>query len=604
MKSSAAARPWIAAVALTAGALTARGVVWLAPADGADVARARELGIVSQSILRGHSKSAESLAYFAALASGIAVGAALWRLLAGPIRLARRPAPKPVAALELALVALGLYAVFGRGWRLPQSSYGLWPFLSEEGEMLAWVDVVLRGGALSRDVFCLYGPLSTWPIALLFRVFGASVVLWRGWIYGASAAGLVAAYVLLRALLRTRTAALVGTLVIGICCATALPGMSWSTSRVGLGLGALACLCRAYGADPRRWLAATGALLAVALLYSQEVGVACAVGVAAALALRTDRFRALAWTTAGGAATLAPAVAYIAAQGALAATVDNLFLFPRIRVLGFGGVPFPPLALTSYSLCAYFPPVVLGASGFATATRLLGGERGARVGTELALLVFGALLFTAALSRPDMTHFAFAAPPAFVLLAGLAEDAARLAATRAAPAAARVACAAGLALAVASLVPWWSWASLNLTTFWSPAPPDFRPLRLDRAGSVLAPDDLASQLEQVVAALRDRTKPDEPIWVYPNEALIYFLADRPQATRFPLGLFAVTRAQRLELIAELERTRPRYAVAFLNPIIIDQIPYETALPELRDYLQAHYVPEAFFGSVALVRRKN
>jgi len=596
--------PWLAVVALAAGALAAWLAVRLAPTTGDDVARARELGIVSVSILAGHSKSAESLAYFAALASGIAAGALAWRALAGKVALATRAAAVPVVALELALVALALYAVFGRAWRLPQATMGPWPFLAEEGEMLAWADVVLRGGALSRDVFCLYGPLATWSVAFLFRVFGPSIVVWRAWIYGASAAGLVAAYLLLRGLLRTRTAALVATLAIGLVCSTAIPGMSWSASRVGLGLGALACLCRAYGADPRRWLAATGALLGLALLYSQEVGVACALAVVAALALRPDRVRVLAWTAAGGAALLAPAVAYIAAQGALAATIDNLFVFPRIRVLGFGALPFPALALARETLVAYFVPVVLGVSGIATAARWLGGERGARVGVELALFVFGALLFAAALSRPDTNHFAFAAPPALVLLAGLVEDAALLAASRAVALAARAAGAAAVALAAAALAPWWSWAGGNLFSFAAPIPADFRTLNLDRAGGALVPDGLGDQLEQLVAAVRDRTAPDEPIWVFPNEALIYYLADRPQATRFPLALFAVTRAQRLELVAELERTRPRYAVVWLHPIAVDGIVYEQALPEVVDYMVANYVPEARFGTVGLLRRKS
>jgi hypothetical protein len=129
--------PWIAALALAA-----RLAVWLTPARGADVARARALGIVSVSILAGHSKSAELLAYFAALACGIAAGAAVWRLLAGPVALARRPAPKPVGALEIALVAVGIYALFGRAWRLPQSSYGLWPRARRGGRDVAWIDVV------------------------------------------------------------------------------------------------------------------------------------------------------------------------------------------------------------------------------------------------------------------------------------------------------------------------------------------------------------------------------------------------------------------------------------------------------------------------------
>lgn len=255
-------------------------------------------------------------------------------------------------------------------------------------------------------------------------------------------------------------------------------------------------------------------------------------------------------------------------------------------------------------LCAYFAPVVLGVSGVATAARLLGGERGARAATELALLVFGALLFSAALSRPDMTHFAFAAPPALVLLAGLVEDAARLAASRAAPLVARAAGAAGLALAAAALAPWWGWAAANLASFAAPTPADFRRLQLERGGGVLVPDGLGDQLEALVAAVRERTRPGEPIWVFPNEAMVYFLADRPQATRFPLGLFAVTRAQRLELVADLERSRPRYAVVWTRAIAVDGIALEQALPEVVDYLVENYVPEARFGTVGLLRRKS
>ena len=153
--------------------------------------------------------------------------------------------------------------------------------------MLAWVDTVLRGGALSLDIFCLYGPLSIWPVAVLFRSFGPSIALWRGWIFAAgcgrarrdlSAAARPAAHAHGRARGGGGRSALF--------CSATIPGMTWSPSRVGLGLGALACLCRSDGPQPRRWLAGTGALLGAALLYSQEVGVAGSVGVAAALALR------------------------------------------------------------------------------------------------------------------------------------------------------------------------------------------------------------------------------------------------------------------------------------------------------------------------------
>ena len=104
--------------------------------------------------------------------------------------------------------------------------------------------------------------------------------------------------------------------------------------------------------------------------------------------------------------------------------------------------------------------------------------------------------------------------------------------------------------------------------------------------------------------VQSRTAPGEPFWVFPNEALLYFLADRPQPTRFPLALFAVTRAQRLELVAELERARPRYAVVYRYAPIVDGISYGVALPEVVEYLDASYELDGNFGAFALLRRKR
>jgi hypothetical protein len=610
----ASARPEsgaVAALSLLAGALVARAVVYALPALGGDVAAARALGIVSVTILAGHSKSAETVSYFAGLACALAASVAIygaWALRAGrgdgPAPVASSAPEKRVTALELGLVSLVFVVGFGRFAFAPGASIGTWVPLAEEGEMLAWADAVLRGGALSRDVFCLYGPLSIWPAALLFATFGPSLLLWRRWLFAVSAAGLVAVYLLLRGLMRSRSGAFAATLVTALVCTTRVPAMSWSLARVGLGLSALACLCRAYGASAPRWLAATGALLGVTLLYSQEVGVACSAGVAAALLLRTDRVRALAWTTLGGVALLAPFVAYIAARGALAATFDNLFLFPRTRMLGFGALPFPALDWSAESLRAYLTPAVLVTSGFATATKLLSGERGPRVAAEVALFVFGLLLFSAALSRADDTHFAFALPPALVLLALCLEDASCALASRSAPRARRIAAAFALALGAAALAPWASIVAENAPSLVSAGPADYRELALPRGGGARFPDAFARDLEAITLAVQSRTAPGEAFWVFPNEALLYFLADRPGPTRFPLATFAVTREQRRQLIAELEGSRPRYAVVFRYAAEVDAIPYDVALPEIVEYLQASYELEGNFGAFALLRRKS
>jgi hypothetical protein len=92
--------------------------------------------------------------------------------------------------------------------------------------------------------------------------------------------------------------------------------------------------------------------------------------------------------------------------------------------------------------------------------------------------------------------------------------------------------------------------------------------------------------------------------VFPNEALLYFLADRPQATTYPLALFAVTREQRLDLVAQLERTKPRYAVMLRQAPSVDEIPYAVALPEPIIYLVRNYEPAGNFGAFVLLRRKS
>jgi hypothetical protein len=619
------AGPWVAAFALAVGALVARVAVYLVPGTGGDVDAARALGIVSVSILAGHSKSVESLSYAVALASALIVSVGIWFAWARAVQVdagprsrgcggeshhARTASPgsrslrsKPVTAPEVLLVGVLLLLVFAHLWNAAAAWIHPWVVLSEEGEALAWVNTVLRGGALSRDVFCLYGPLSTWAVVLLFGVFGPSLGLWRRWIFALNAPALLAAYLLLRQLLWTRSAALAATVLVGCLCAAPIPGMSWSLSRVGLGFAALACLARSRTDSQRRirWLLATGVFLGAALLYSQEVGLACSAGVGAALLLSgPNRMRAVSLTGLGAAFVLVPCAAYLAANSALGATIDNLFIFPRIRLLGFSAFPFPVLALDALSLRAYCVPAILVASGFFTATRLLQNDRDARTLTQVALFVFGALLFSAALSRPDDTHLLFAAPPALVLLAGLVEEGfLALSSPKR-----RLGASAGLLLGALALAPWAETAAKNVASLSAPAPVGFRALALPRGGGALLPDVFAEDLEAVVREVQSRTATDEPFWVFPNEALLYFLVDRPQPTHFPLAVFAITRAQRWELVEQLERAHPRYAVVYRNAWAVDGIPYDVALPEVVAYLRAHYEVETNIGAFTVLRRKG
>jgi len=602
------ASPWISAFALVAGAVVARLLIFLAPATGNDVEKAKALGIVSVSILAGHSKSADSAAYFLAMAGAIATSVAIWiiwTLRAGRDASRETTTTTTVSltvprakVFEIAIVTLIAFALFGHFWNGRAATVSAWSTLSEEGEMLAWVDTVLRGGALWRDTFCLYGPLSVWSVAALFSVFHPSLGLWRLWIFALNPPAIIAAYFLLRATTRTRIAAIAGALAFALFSGSAIPAMSWSLLRVGLALAAIATLTRALDRRKNGWFVGTGALLGTAFLYSQEIGIASGLAVAVVLILQPNqRTMSILWTALGGAVVIIPALVYLMATHALGATVENLFLFPRVRVLGFAAFPFPRFALNTESLRAYFVPAVLVISAFFTAKKLLRGFRDARGFAELALFIFGALLFTAALSRPDYPHFSFVAPPALMLLAGLLESACfaiRL------PNRGIIAIVGVVAAAVA-LLPWMPMAQQTLRSLIEP--PSGRTLDLPRGGSALLPDDFATDLEQLTRAIQSRTAPNEPFWVFPNEALLYFLADRPQPTHFPLAIFAITREQREQLIADLERTRPRWAIFYRDAPDDDGIPYTVAMPEIVAYVNANYEIETNIGAFALMRRR-
>jgi len=410
---------------------------------------------------------------------------------------------------------------------------------------------------------------------------------------------LIAVYFLLRATTRTRWAAAAGALAFGIFCAPTIPAMSWSLLRVGLGLAAIATLTRALDRNKTGWFIATGMLAVTGFFYSQEVGIACGLAIAVTLVLQPNqRMMSILWTALGGALVLIPALIYLVATNSLNATVENLFFFPRVRMLGFAAFPFPRFGFNFESLVAYFVPAVLVVSAFSMVTKLLRGQRDARVFAELTLFIFGALLFTSALSRPDNPHFSFVAAPALMLLTGLVENACfaiRLAQQRSIA----IAC---LAIAAIALIPWMSAAPQTFRSLIEL--PSGRPLALPRGGSARLPDDFATDLEKLTRAIQARTAPDEPFWVFPNEALLYFLANRPQPTHFPLIIFAITREQREQLIADLDRTRPRLAVVYLDATADDGIPYRVSRPEVVAYLETNYELETNIGSFALMRRRN
>lgn len=108
---------------------------------------------------------------------------------------------------------------------------------------------------------------------------------------------------------------------------------------------------------------------------------------------------------------------------------------------------------------------------------------------------------------------------------------------------------------------------------------------LDRARGILMPADSARELTQLVRYIDSNTLPGSPIFVVTNQAVIYFLADRPNPTYHNQLLLSAPEEQRA-LVLEIEQ-------GGVSLVVIGRDEYwrpfwERAYPILFDYLYTHF----------------
>ena len=119
---------------------------------------------------------------------------------------------------------------------------------------------------------------------------------------------------------------------------------------------------------------------------------------------------------------------------------------------------------------------------------------------------------------------------------------------------------------------------------------------------------------QVAAFLKQHTASGAPVFIWGFEPIIYFLADRPPASRFvsqqPLVTPWSPPGWRDELLSDLMRTRPQHLLVVHNDVMpwVTSRPYESAdeltyFPGLAGLLRRHYRPDVSIEDFDIWRRK-
>ncbi len=286
--------------------------------------------------------------------------------------------------------------------------------LADEGILLHGAARMARGQVLYRDLFELYPPLGFFIVRLWTLVAGDSFVAARLLVVAA-----IAGIAVFTAMACVRAGA-------GRGLATALT-LAWLVMSQGAWtivdhhwfttlalMGALwAALDLRRGARDRSPLLA-GLAIGAAVMITPPRGALAGLALAPGLWAGAGRVRRLALFVAGGAILPLLCLGWLVSQGALAAAVEDLVVFPATQYSGIQSVSWGRFAGPQDRLMALvFPAALLLAAVEAWRVRrtLLADRRLCRAG------LFAVAGFIGCFPRPDIVHIGFGLPLALPLLA-------------------------------------------------------------------------------------------------------------------------------------------------------------------------------------------
>lgn len=563
----------------------------------------------------------------------------------------------PKRIVTVGLIPVALYALYTPD--VPNNAIDLF----EEGHCLTLVAEMERGKVPFRDLYIQHGFLEDVGVPFLgFRLFGPTLWGIRKIRTLVEPLGYVALYFLAREVLGSGP---LGALVVVIFSSGV--GF-WVPSRNLLGIVSVALVagdlgrqrgldaasseeCARMGAmriasglSARLLLA--GAAAGLAFWHSTEVGIYSLGGIALFLALdatlvRGSRhphgLRGLASFALGAGIGLLAVGAPLIMSGAFGRVVENTHIQCATQ-LGAWGLPFPPIAealepmkprkVLGLGLAPpprefpfYLPIVTLVVSAAYLAHRWLRGSIASSGACRKLLLVtiVACAFFRTALGRSDEPHLVSGSTFVWLILVLFVErGGARLVrvyrdSRGGRRARLREAVAASWALAPAAVVLWFG---MKILTPFEAL--EQRVIRRESAmgegpvpthefegvGRLSLPERQVQRLRPLIQYIRQDTSADETIFDFTNQAALYFLADRPNPTRFTHACLAPTPDLQREIIGGLESHRTRLVLyqSGHTGCDVDGLSNEARLPLVAAYLAEHYEPAENINGAVLLRR--
>lgn len=491
---------------------------------------------------------------------------------------------------------------FWFGW--PRFRSGL--DLGDEGNLAYSAVRVLEGQIPNRDFVSIQPPLVFYTVAVVFKLFGTSLLSLHALGFGIFLVIPLLIFGLVRQFSNAGFAfvAAVPAIFFGISFTHFVPYAVWQAQAASLAAVGLYLLATARG--PAGWAIPAGVFSAVALLLRQDQGLylLIATGVYTALlkliaapkVQRRTMQRALLWWLIGFASLTIPFAIYVALSGALPELFRQAFVFPLTTYARTSSSPFPPIRdlfaawSNAYILFYYIVPL----AGVAVLIRLVRQALRNRFGIREAKLAFlvilSALFYLQVLARSDLPHLLITLPPFFALAAcglallvetpsvGTPSEIVLVATPSPASPSRRPPCqivALGVAAVGIAILLW-----LCRPLVFQPPLPASLTLDLPRAGvRVPAPENLRNLVQTLQQAAPD----NRSILCLPYQPMLYFLCQRRNPTRWNfLWPGDQTPAELLALVQQA-RTDPPAAV-----VLFEEAKMQSYASVILDYVREYY----------------
>ena len=606
--------------------------IWPVSTDALD--RARELGVVSITILSNYPKAMEVQYYLIFLFFTPITAVIFWAVYRYMLSKweweqfdSSASAIKSINCRWFVLTALfALLLSFHASYF---SSYWIneWYLFGEQGENVSWATSILSGKVLYRDTFCLYGPLMQYGLAFFMDIFGET--LWSARLYAFftyAVTALIIGTVPFVVLRRPVHAALLALTLLAFYFPIKL-SVNATPLRLFIPFISFYLLYRYISSFKLYFVFLAGAVSGGAFLYSQENGLAAIIAVFAIfiISIPVRGFKRIKSIfietllfTAGFLLIIIPFIVYFATHGALDSFLQTIFEYPRYVMLGYAAVPapdifaaikgyisgdFPPERLR-YPLIFVFPPVIYAICLTVMVINVFKGRYSRREYFFFTVLVYGVITFRSALGRSDGFHLVQVYAPAFFVLAYLAD-------TSFVSLGGRKMLKALIIFIIAFAIP----AFLILTNFNKKASREFVRVNVteiagkfsaepapgmvqvnaSETDGIYMPPRAAAHVKELLS-FKLRLMSDDTLYVFGNVPFYYFMLGKQNPTRFDYPYWAVTTGMQEEIVHDLAGNRPDYILYKLDRMDrIDDMPPSIQVPLVYNHIMENYAVDTSFN---------